>query len=192
MISRLHVYLFVLPMLLLSVKTLAAVENYEIDPAHTYPNFTVSHLGFSTMYGRFDKTSGTFAIDRVSRQGAVDITIQTSSINTGLEKRDDHLRSPDFFNTVEFPVATYKSGSVKFEGDEPKIIEGNLTLLGITKPVILTITAFKCGQNPMNNKAMCGIDATGSLKRSDFGMKYALPGVGDDIRLMISVEGYKK
>lgn len=192
MISRLNIYLFVLPMLLLSIKTFAAVENYEIDPAHTYPNFAVSHLGFSTMYGRFDKTSGTFAIDRENRRGSVDITIETASIDTGLEKRDDHLRSPDFFNVVEFPVAIYKSGSVKFEDDEPKIIEGNLTLLGVTKPVILTITAFKCGQNPMNNKAMCGIDAVGNLKRSDFGMKYALPGVGDDIRLIISAEGYKK
>jgi len=192
MISRLIAYWFVLPMMLLSLQIVAAAENYDIDPTHTYPNFTVSHLGFSTMHGRFDKTSGTFAFDRENRQGTVDITIQTASISTGHEKRDDHLRSPDFFNTVEFPVAAYKSRSVKFEGDEPKSIDGNLTLLGITKPVTLTIIAFKCGQNPMNNKAMCGIEAVGSLKRSDFGMKYALPGVGDDIQLMISVEGYKK
>ncbi|MDT8364504.1 MAG: YceI family protein [Nitrosomonas sp.] len=182
----------VLLVALVSFKTFAATENYDIDPTHTYPTFAVSHLGFSTMYGRFDKTSGTFSIDRAGRQGAVDIIIKTASINTGLEKRDDHLRSPDFFNTIEFPDATYQSGNVKFEGDEPKTIEGKLTLLGVTKPVTLTITAFKCGQNPMNNKAMCGIDAVGSLKRSDFGMKYALPGVGDEIRLMISAEGYKK
>jgi len=192
MISRLIAYWFVLPTMLLSLQIVAAAENYDIDPTHTYPNFTVSHLGFSTMHGRFDKTSGTFAFDRENRQGTVDITIQTASISTGHEKRDDHLRSPDFFNTVEFPVATYKSDNVKFEGDTPKRIEGKLTLLGVTKPVTLTITAFKCGQNPMNNKAMCGIDAVGSLKRSDFGMKYALPGVGDDIRLIISAEGYKK
>lgn len=192
MISRLIAYWLFLPMMLLSLQIFAVAENYDIDPTHTYPNFTVSHLGFSTMHGRFDKTSGTFALDRENRQGAVDIMIETASISTGHEKRDDHLRSPDFFNTVEFPVATYKSRSVKFEGGEPKSIDGNLTLLGITKPVTLTITAFECGQNLMNNKAMCGIDAVGSLKRSDFGMKYALPGVGDDIQLMISAEGYKK
>ncbi len=116
MISRLIAYWLFLPMMLLSLQIFAVAENYDIDPTHTYPNFTVSHLGFSTMHGRFDKTSGTFALDRENRQGAVDIMIETASISTGHEKRDDHLRSPDFFNTVEFPVATYKSRSVKFEG----------------------------------------------------------------------------
>lgn len=108
-----------------------------------------------------------------------------------MKKRDAHLRSPDFFNTVEFPKATYKSTLVKFNGNTPTIVEGNLTLLGITKKVILTIAAFKCGKNPMNFKDMCGIDATANMKRSDFGMNYALPGVGDDIKLTLEVEAYK-
>jgi polyisoprenoid-binding protein YceI len=169
----------------------AATENYTIDPTHTYPHFSVSHLGYSTMYGRFDKTSGTLTINRTKKTGSVDITIETTSLNTGMKKRDAHLRSPDFFNTVEFPKATYKSTLVKFNGNAPTIVEGNLTLLGITKKVILTIAAFKCGKNPMNFKDMCGINATANMKRSDFGMNYALPGVGDDIKLTIEVEAYK-
>ncbi len=183
---------FLLIIILVSTKAWAAPETYVIDPTHTYPNFAVSHLGFSTMYGRFDKTTGEFSIDREAKKGSVEISIDTATINTGLEERDDHLRAPDFFNAAEFPTITYKATNIKFEGDEPSLIEGNLTLLGVTRPVTLTITSFKCGTNPMNNKALCGIDATGQLKRSDFGMKYALPGVGDDIKLMISAEGYKK
>tara|TARA_R110002073_G_scaffold281321_2_gene445576 strand:+ start:1695 stop:2129 length:435 start_codon:yes stop_codon:yes gene_type:complete len=143
------------------------------------------------MYGRFDKTSGQFSMDLTAKTASVDVTIRTSSINTGLEKRDDHLRSPDFFNAVEFPVTAFKSTAVKFDGDAPTRVSGNLTLLGVTKPVTLTIAAFKCGVNPMNKKTMCGIDATASIKRSDFGMKYALPGVADEIKLFIEAEGYK-
>ena len=169
----------------------AATETYTIDPTHTYPHFAVSHLGFSTMRGRFDKSSGKLTIDRAAKVGSVEITIETASLSTGLKKRDAHLRSPDFFNTAEFPKATYKSTAVKFNGDTPTTVEGNLTLLGVTKPVTLTITAFKCGKNPMNQKAMCGIDATANMKRSNFGMNYALPGVGDNLKLTIEVEAYR-
>jgi len=169
----------------------AITENYTIDPTHTYPHFAVSHLGYSTMHGRFDKTSGTLTLNRIKKNGSVDINIEAASLSTGMKKRDAHLRSPDFFNAVEFPKITYRSTTVMFNGDTPTKVEGNLTLLGITKKIILTITAFKCGKNPMNLKEMCGIDAVANMKRSDFGMNYALPGVGDDIRLAIEVEAYK-
>ena len=178
-------------LLLSSAGASAAPESYTLDPTHTYPHFAVSHLGFSTMHGRFDRTSGKFTIDRAARTGSVVAIIETASLSTGLQKRDDHLRSPDFFNTAEFPQAIYKSTAVRFNGDTPVAVEGNLTLLGVTKPVTLIISAFKCGTNPMNQKAMCGIDATANLKRSDFGMKYALPGAGDDLRLTIEAEAYK-
>lgn len=174
-----------------STSVFAATETYIIDPTHTYPHFAVSHLGFSTMHGRFDKSSGKLTIDRVAKVASVDVTIETASLSTGLKKRDAHLRSPDFFNTAEFPKATYKSTAVKFNEDTPTTVEGNLTLLGVTKPVILTIIAFKCGKNPMNQKAMCGIDATANMKRSDFGMNYALPGVGDNLKISIEVEAYR-
>ena len=168
-----------------------AADSYSIDPQHTFAHFSVNHLGFSTMQGRFDKSSGKLTLNRAAKSGSVDVTIEAASITTGFGKRDDHLRSPDFFNVAEFPNLTYKSSAVKFKGDTPVSVEGNLTLLGVTKPVTLTILAFKCANHPMNKKELCGADASAQIKRSDFGMKFGLPNVGDDIKLVFEVEAYK-
>lgn len=168
-----------------------ASDSYTVDPPHTFAHFTVSHFGFSTMHGRFDKTSGKVTLDRAARKGSVDISIESASVSTGFAKRDEHLKSVDFFNAVEFPNITYKSDSIKFKGDTPVSVEGSLTLLGVTKPVTLAITEFKCDTNPMNKKFECGAGAAAKIKRSDFGMKSFLPGVGDDIKLEFEIEAYK-
>lgn len=168
-----------------------AAESYTVDPPHTYAHFSVSHLGFSTMQGRFDRSSGKVTLDRAAKNGSVEIAIDAGSISTGWAKRDQHLSGPDFFNAAEFPVVTYKSSAVKFKGDNPSSVEGTLTLLGVSKPVTLSIDAFKCGTNPMNQKELCGAAASAQIKRSDFGMKYGLPGVGDDIKLVFEIEAYK-
>jgi polyisoprenoid-binding protein YceI len=168
-----------------------AADSYTADPDHTYTHFSVNHLGFSTMYGRFDKSSGKIKLDRAAKTGSVDIAVQAASVSTGLAKRDDHLRSPDFFNAAEFPTINYKSASIKFSGDNPASMDGNLTLLGVTKPVTLTVDGFKCGTHPMNKKEVCGANASAQIKRSDFGMKSFLPGVGDDIKLVFEIEAYK-
>jgi len=168
-----------------------AADSYTADPDHTFTHFAVSHMGFSTMYGRFDKSSGKITLDRAAKTGSLEMAIQAGSVNTGFAKRDDHLRSPDFFNAAEFPVVNYKSNTIKFNGDSPASIEGSLTLLGVSKPVTLTVDNFKCGANPMNKKEECGANATAQIKRSDFGMKAFLPGVGDDIKLVFEIEAYK-
>jgi polyisoprenoid-binding protein YceI len=176
----------------------AAPESYTIDPFHTFPHFEVNHLGMSNMRGQFDKTTGKFTIDHAAKTGSLDLTVQTASITTGdIEKagrqrsRDEHLRSPDFFNVTEFPTMTYKSTGVKFSGDNPGTIEGNLTLLGVSKPLTLHVENWKCGPNPNSKKEMCGGNASGTIKRTDFGMKFGVPAVGDDLKLWIEVEGYK-
>lgn len=180
---------------LLSTSTLSlsalAAETYTVDPAHTFPHFSINHLGFSTMHGRFDKTSGTITLDRAAKTGTVDIGIDTDSISTGFAKRDKDLKSPDFFDVAEFPTMTYKSSSITFKGDTPVSVNGSLTLLGVTKPVKLTIDAFKCGINPMHKKEECGAGASAEIKRSDFGMKAFLPGIGDDVKLVFEIEAYK-
>lgn len=168
-----------------------AADSYTVDPMHTFPHFSISHLGFSTMQGRFDKSSGKITLDRAAKTGSVDIAIEAASVSTGYAKRDEHLKSPDFFNAAEFPAITYKSSAVKFKGDTPSSVEGSLTLLGVTRPVTLTIDAFKCGANPMNKKEECGAAASAQFKRSDFGMKFGLPAVGDDIKLVFEVEAFK-
>jgi polyisoprenoid-binding protein YceI len=168
-----------------------AADSYTIDPPHTYPHFSINHLGFSTMQGRFDDTSGKVTLDRAAKTGSVEVTIKTASISTGFAKRDDHLKSPDFFNAAEFPAITYKSTALHFKGDVPSSVDGNLTISGVTKPVTLTIDAFNCGTNPMNKKDECGAAASAQIKRSDFGIKYGLPAVGDDVKLVFEIEAIK-
>lgn len=177
----------------------AAPENYPVDPTHTYPAFTIEHWGLSMMRGQFDKTTGKFSFDRAAKTGSVDLVIDTASIHTGdnvkgnrPQSRDDHLRGADFFNVKEFPTMTFKSTKVTFAGELPSAVEGNLTLLGVTKPVTLTFERFKCGQNPFTKKDRCGGNAVGKFKRSDFGMKYAIPAVGDEVALSIEFEGDKE
>jgi polyisoprenoid-binding protein YceI len=180
----------------LPATAMAARESYTLDPTHTYPNFMVEHWGLSMMYGRFDRTSGKFSFDRAARTGAVEVTIETASLTTGdadkgnrPRSRDEHLRQADFFNVAEFPRMTYASTKVNFGAELPASVEGNLTLLGVTRPVTLTFERFKCGQNPFNKKDRCGGNATAKIKRSDFGMKTAIPAVGDEVALNIEFEG---
>ena len=177
----------------------ASPETYALDPTHTYPSFWVEHWGLSMLHGRFDKTSGSFSFDRAAKTGSTELTIDTASLTTGdsvkgnrPQSRDDHLRNADFFNVKEFPTMTFKSTKVTFKGDLPGSVDGNLTLLGVTKPVTLTFERFKCGQNPFSKKDRCGGNAVGKFKRSDFGMKYASPAVGDEITLNIEFEGDKQ
>ena len=168
-----------------------AADSYTVDPHHTFPHFSISHLGFSTLQGRFDQTSGTITLDRAAKSGSVDISIAADSVSTGYVKRDEHLKSPDFFNATEFPAITYKSTAVHFKGDTPSSVDGNLTIMGVTKPVTLMIDAFNCGSNPMNKKEECGAGASAQIKRSDFGIKYGLPNIGDDVKLVFEIEAVK-
>lgn len=174
-----------------SLCTVASAADYTIDPAHTYPNFAVDHLGFSTMYGRFNTTSGKLSMDLEQGTGAVEIVIETASIDTGHEKRDEHLRSPDFLNVVEFPEMRYRSTSVTFHEDQRATVEGELTLLGVTRPVTLEVARISCGVHPFNKSNVCGFDAAATLKRSDFGMSYGIPAIGDELQLMLEVEAVR-
>jgi polyisoprenoid-binding protein YceI len=169
----------------------AAPETYNLDAGHTFPSFEVSHLGFSIHRGRFNKTEGKVVLDTAAKSGSVEVTIDAGSIDTGGDKLDAHLKAEDFFNVAKFPALTFKGSKMKFDGDKPVAIEGDFTLLGVTKPLTLTINNFKCGNHPFNKKAMCGAEVSGTIKRSEFGMKYGVPGVGDDVKLVIQVEAFK-
>ena len=184
--------------LALPLAALANPENYTIDPTHSYAYFEVDHLGVSNQRGRFDRTSGKFVVDRVAKSGSVELNIESASVSTGDNVKgsrsralDDHLKTADFFNVAEFPRATFKSTGVKFAGDNPAEIAGNLTLIGVTRPVTLKVERWACRDNPMSKKPMCGGNVTATIKRTDFGMKYGVPAIGDEIRLWFSVEAYK-
>ncbi len=182
--------LYAAPVLLLAAAVQAAPQTYVIDPTHTYPSFSVNHLGFSLQRGRFNQTQGRLVLDPAAKTGEVEISIQAASIDTGLAKRDDHLRGADFFNVAEHPTLRFKGTTLEFQGEQLVAVQGELTLLGVTKPLRLTVSQFYCGLNPLRLKQGCGADAQATLKRSDFGMDYALPGVGDEVQLAIQVEAY--
>lgn len=176
----------------------AQVETYSIDPYHTIPHFFLEYHGFGTIPGRFDKASGKFSIDRAARKGTLEFSIETASVNTGdadrgkrPRSRDEHLRGADFFNSAEFPRMTFKSANVRFNGDTPAEVEGQISLLGVTRPLTLRIERWLCKEHAIYKRPTCGGNASGTLKRSDFGMKYGLPSVGDEIRLTTLFLGFR-
>lgn len=182
-----------LALLLASVLATPAIaaDSYTIDARHTFPVFEVNHLGFSTQRGRFNKTEGKITLDIAGKKGSVELSIDTASIDMGIDKWDEHMRSDDYFNTAKFPTMSFKSDKLLFNGDKVVGVEGNFTLMGVTKPLKLTVSNFGCGIHPMNKKALCAADISGSLKRSDFGMSKNIPAIGDEIKLSIPVEAFK-
>ncbi len=175
---------------LFPVNSLLAAD-YTIDPGHTYVSFAINHLGFSTMRGKFNKQSGSLKYDSAARSASVTIEIDAASIDTGHDKRDNHLRAPDFLNTVENPTITFKSTEAGWSGDKLTSVKGNLTILGVSKPVTLKVNAINCGVHPFNKKSVCGFDAQTSIKRSDFGVNYGLPAIGEVLDLHIELEAFK-
>ncbi|MFZ6760029.1 YceI family protein [Undibacterium sp. Ji50W] len=169
----------------------AFAQTYNIESNHTYPSFEADHMGISVWRGKFTKTTGKIVLDRAAKTGTVDITIDASSIDFGHEKMNEHAKSKDLFNVAQFPTATYKGTSIKFDGDTPVSVQGELTLLGVTKPVTLTINKFKCIQHPMFKKEACGADATAEFKRTDFGMNFGVPRFAPEVKLAIQVEAIK-
>jgi polyisoprenoid-binding protein YceI len=167
-----------------------AADTYNIEPNHTFPSFEADHLGISVWRGKFTKTSGTITLDRAAKTGSVDITVDTGSVDFGHAKMDEHAKSEDMFNIAKWPNATYK-GKIKFDGETPVAVEGDFTLMGVTKPLTLKINKFKCIQHPMLKREACGADASAEFKRSDFGLNYALPRFSPEVKLAIQVEAVK-
>ncbi len=161
---------------------------YTMDGAHTFVTWEVRHLGMSTSRGRFDRKSGEVVLDRSAGTGLASVNIEMASISTGVAPFDNHLRSKDFFDVATHPTARFV-GEFRLEGGRVTSVPGQLTLLGQTKPVTLRATGFACLDNhPMARKPACGGDFEATLKRSEWGMGYGLPGIPDDVRLVIQIE----
>jgi polyisoprenoid-binding protein YceI len=174
--------------LLTAASSSAFAQTYNIEPNHTYPSFEADHMGISVLRGKFTKTSGTIVLDRAAKTGTVDIVIDANSLDFGHAKLNEHAKTKDMFNVAQFPTMTYKSKSITFKGDTPVAVNGELTMLGVTKPVTLHINKFKCIMHPMFKKEDCGADASAEFKRSDFGLNYGLPMFSPDVKLAIEVE----
>ena len=170
----------------------AAPETFNLDPHHTAPYFSYSHFGYSTQIHRFDKTSGKLVLDRAAKTGSVDVSIDAKSVNTGYALFNEHIQAVDYFDTEKYPTITFKSTAVKFAGDKPVAVEGNLTVKGVTKPVTLTVTSFHAMAHPMLKRDAIGANAVAKIKRSDFNMGKNAPYVSDEATLTIAVEAVKE
>lgn len=170
----------------------AQSATYAIDPTHTFVNFEAKHFGTSTLRGRFDRKEGAVQFDRAAKSGKAEITIDIGSVSTGVGPLDGHLKSKDFFNAAEFASAKFVSDKFVFDGDKVTEVAGSLTMLGKSNPVTLKATNFNCYQNPMLKREVCGGDFETTLTRSQWGMTYGLPGIPDNIRLLIQIEAVKQ
>jgi polyisoprenoid-binding protein YceI len=179
---------------LITGSALAAPVTYEVDPGHTYPSFAADHMGgLSVWRGKFDKSSGTIVLDKDKSTGTVDITVDTSSINFGHEKLNEHAKGPDMFDVTKFPTATYKGKLASFKNGAPTEVQGEFTLHGVTKPLTLKINQFLCKPNPMTKKEVCGADASATFNRKDYGLGFGdAYGFKMDVALEIQVEAVRQ
>lgn len=171
----------------------AESATYAIDPSHTFVTFEANHMGTSTLRGRFNKKEGSVTLDKAAKSGKADITIDVTSVDTGVAALDTHLKGKDFFNAAEFGTAKFSADKFAFNGDKVSEVTGTLTLLGKTQPVTLKATNFNCYINPMVKRETCGGDFETTIKRTQFGMSYGLNyGLPDAIRLLVQIEAIKQ
>jgi len=184
--------IMVLGLLAASSSLATAMETYEVDPEHSAIVFRIKHLGITYVYGSFNELSGTLRIDdQAPANNSVQISAKTASVDTAVAQRDDHLRSQDFFDAKKFPAISFSSKSFKKLDQESYEVTGALDLHGITRPLTVSVQHTGSGKDPWGGYRT-GYETTFTIKRSDFGMTTMLNGVGDEVRITLSVEGIRK
>ena len=175
-----------------SLPAAAVTAHYTIDPAHTYPSFEADHMGISVWRGKLDKSSGGVDLDKAAGTGNVDVTLDLSSIDFGLDALNTWATGKDFFDVANHPTATYTGKLVDFVDGRPTRVAGTLTLHGVSRPVDLRIGLFKCIPHPIFKRELCGADATGTFDRSAFGLDAGKDyGFSMDVALRIQVEALR-
>jgi polyisoprenoid-binding protein YceI len=192
--KKFHAF-FLATLLAAGASTLRAQDAvYEIDPVHSTVLAHVVHLGASTVWVRFNGPTGTVTFNEADpSKSAITLEIKSDSLDSANEKRDQHLKSPDFLNAKEFPAITFKSTAVKKTGDKTYEATGNLTVHGVTKPITATITAVGTGKGA-KGETRAGADAKFTIKRGDFGVGATFPAtaISEDIGVEVSLEAIKK
>jgi polyisoprenoid-binding protein YceI len=162
---------------------------YVLEPSHSKITWSVNHLGFSTYIGQFTGVAGTLKLDPKAVQATdLQVTVTTASVGTLNTALDNHLKAPDFLDAAKFPTATFKTTSVKLTGERTADIAGDLTLRGVTKPIVIQATFNRAGIAPTDGKYTVGFSGKAQLKRSDFGIKAYLPVLGDEVTLDLAAE----
>src|SRR4051812_24103969 len=176
---------------LLSAQVARAADQYQVDPVHSTTAFRIKHLNVSNFYGRITAPEGTIMVDEADpTKTSFDVQLKAANIDTANQKRDDHLKSPDFFSAKEFPTLSFKSTSVKAAGDNKLEVTGDMTIHGQTKPLTVTLERIGTADTQMGHRT--GFAGEFTIKRSDFGMTKMLDMLGDDVTIMIGLEAAKK
>lgn len=167
----------------------AAPMTYEVDSAHTYPAFEADHMGGVSLWrGKINSTTGTVVLDKEAQTGTVELEMDLRTIDVGHQGLNDHLQTEDFFNTAQYPHATFVGELTDFVDGAPTTLDGELTMHGQTHPVSLEITRFVCKDHPMRGREVCGADATGTFDRSLWGIDYGAPLFDMGITLRVGIE----
>jgi polyisoprenoid-binding protein YceI len=167
-------------------------DSYRVDVDHVAVYFKISHLGFSHTYGRFNTVTGAFTLDAATPANSkLELTIDANSVDTGNARRDAHLKGPDFFDVKQFEKITFKSTAMKKTGDKVWEVVGDLAMHGVTRSITVTVNQGKEGAG-MQGETRTGGDLELTVKRSDFGINYGPGAIGDEVKLMISIEGIKQ
>ena len=166
----------------------ASAQTYQIDPVHSSLVFRVKHMDTAYVYGMFTSMKGTVVVDEANpARSSINIEVDANSVYTHNEQRDNHLRGPDFFNTRQFPTITFKSTQVRRINANTVQVRGDLTIRGVTRPITASVTLTGKGKNPQG-KDIIGFETRFTIRRSEFGIRYGLPGLGDEVQVTLSIE----
>lgn len=170
-----------------------AADRYVLDPEHTFPSFEIRHQKVSILRGKFNRTRGQVVLDPQNPQGSlIEVSVDAGSGDSGHDELNRKLLGSNFFNTARFPEIRFVARDVTFQDGVPVSAQGELTMLGVTRPVALEIREFTCGRHFPSFRNFCGADVHTTIRRSDFGMNYGIPLIGDEVKLAIEVEGFRE
>jgi polyisoprenoid-binding protein YceI len=164
---------------------------YTIESGSSKPSFEVERVGFSKQIGTFSKTQGKVTLDLAGQSGSVNFTINTGSIDMGNKAWTAHLSDPELFNVKRYPTMSFKSNTLIFEGNKVVAAQGTFTMLGIAKPLKVSVKNFQCTAQPDNSRQMCSGEIAAVLKRSEFGLTRYIPAVSDEVAISVPVVAYK-
>jgi polyisoprenoid-binding protein YceI len=169
-----------------------AQESFNLDPTHTFPSFEIRHQGVSTMRGKFNRTQGRVVLDPQGGKHLIEVVVDAASVDTGLDDLNQKLRGGTFFNTARFPEIRFTATQIEFRDGKPVAAQGELTMLGQTRPVNLEIRDYACTLQFLTRRPLCGADVHATLRRSEFGMNFGIPLIGDEVKMAIEVEGFRE
>lgn len=169
----------------------AAADTYTVDSDYSVAQFEIERLGFASQSGRFKRTSGKITLDLPAHKGSVDFAIDTRSLEMGPPAWSSHLSDEGLFNVKKYPTMNFKSDKLIFDGDKVVAAEGQFTMVGVTRPLKITVSRFNCGIRPIDKRDVCSGNISAHLKRSEFGLTKYIPAVSDEVNISVPVDAYK-